>query len=137
VRLRRAATAGAAGALALTAAALAVALVTARAERERAEELVGRVAHDFSNLVNVIQGYADFTAEQVSALAEEDARLRPAVEDIEQVRSAAREAARLVRQLLALARHDGIGPGRPDRNAAGVPRQRAVPPSLERNQPRS
>jgi two-component system, cell cycle sensor histidine kinase and response regulator CckA len=65
--------------------------------------LIGGVAHDLNNLIYVIQGYADFTAEQVSLLAQDDARLRPAVEDIDQVRSAAQEAARLTRQLLAIA----------------------------------
>jgi signal transduction histidine kinase len=59
-------------------------------------QLVGGVAHDFNNLINVIQGYADFGVEQISALAEEDARLRTAIEDIDQVRLAAQQAARLV-----------------------------------------
>lgn len=74
--------------------------------QERRGQFIGGVAHDFNNLLNVIQGYADFTAEQLSALAEEDARLRSAVEDIEQVRSAAQQAVRLTRQLLTVARHD-------------------------------
>jgi signal transduction histidine kinase len=76
------------------------------AEPERPEglgPLIGGVAHDLNNLIYVIQGYADFTAEQVSALAEDDARLRPAVEDLDQVRSAAQQAAQLTRQLLAIA----------------------------------
>ena len=59
-------------------------------------QLVGGVAHDLNNLINVIQGYADFGVEQISALAEEDARLRTAIEDIDQVRLAAQQAARLV-----------------------------------------
>jgi signal transduction histidine kinase len=83
------------------------------AQSERLEslgQLVGGVAHDFNNLINVIQGYADFTAELVSALAADDARLRPAIEDIEQVRAAAQKAARLTRQLLTFARHDVISP---------------------------
>jgi nitrogen-specific signal transduction histidine kinase len=73
-------------------------------------QLVGGVAHDFNNLLNVIQGYADFIEEQVSALAEEDDRLRPAVEDIGQVRAAAQKASRLTRQLLTFARHDVVQP---------------------------
>jgi PAS domain S-box-containing protein len=73
-------------------------------------QLVGGVAHDFNNLLNVIQGYTDFTAEQVSALAETDHRLRPALEDIEQVRSATQKATRLTRQLLTFAKHDVIRP---------------------------
>jgi len=84
-----------------------------RLQSERLEslgQLVGGVAHDFNNLINVIQGYTDFTVEQVSALAEEDARLRQPVEDLEQVRSATQKAVQLIRQLLAFARHDVIRP---------------------------
>jgi PAS domain S-box-containing protein len=84
-----------------------------RVQSERLEslgQLVGGVAHDFNNLINVIQGYTDFTVEQVSALAEEDARLRQPVEDLEQVRSATQKAVQLIRQLLAFARHDVIRP---------------------------
>jgi PAS domain S-box-containing protein len=90
-----------------------------RSERlESIGQLVGGVAHDFNNLLNVIQGYTDFTAEQISALAEEDERLRPAVEDIGQVRSAAQKAARLTRQLLTFARHDVVRPEVIDLNEA-------------------
>jgi PAS domain S-box-containing protein len=73
-------------------------------------QLVGGVAHDFNNLLNVIQGYADFTAEQVQGLAESDARLAPVLEDVEQVRAAARQASRLTRQLLTFSRHDATRP---------------------------
>jgi two-component system, cell cycle sensor histidine kinase and response regulator CckA len=65
--------------------------------------LIGGLAHDLNNLIYAIQGYADFTAEQVALLAEDDPRLRPAVQDLDQVRSAAQKAARLTRQLLAIA----------------------------------
>jgi len=61
---------------------------------------------DFNNLLNVIRGYADFSAEQVQALASADARLEPVVDDIEQVRVAAEQAIRLTRQLLTFARHE-------------------------------
>ena len=73
-------------------------------------QLVGGVAHDFNNLLNVIQGYADFTAEQVQPLAQADPRLAPVVDDIEQVRVAARQASRLTRQLLTFARHEATRP---------------------------
>jgi PAS domain S-box-containing protein len=91
----------------------------AAAEKERVErrlqqsqrleslgQLVGGVAHDFNNLLMVIQGYADFTAEQVQPLAQEDVRLEPVLEDIMQVRVAAEQAIRVTRQLLTFARHD-------------------------------
>jgi PAS domain S-box-containing protein len=103
----------------------------AAAEQERTErreqqsqrleslgQLVGGVAHDFNNLLNVIQGYADFTAETVQSLAESDARLAPVVEDIEQVRAAARQASRLTRQLLTFSRHDATSPEVLDLNEA-------------------
>ncbi len=73
-------------------------------------QLVGGVAHDFNNLLNVIQGYADFTAETVESVAQADARLAPVLEDIEQVRAAARQAIRLTRQLLTFSRHDATSP---------------------------
>jgi PAS domain S-box-containing protein len=81
-------------------------------------QLVGGVAHDFNNLLNVIQGYADFTAEQVQPLVAADPRLEPVLDDIEQVRVAARQAARLTRQLLTFARHDVISPEVLDLNEA-------------------
>jgi PAS domain S-box-containing protein len=90
-----------------------------RSERlESLGQLVGGVAHDFNNLLSVIHGYADFTAEQVSALADQDERLRPALEDIEQVRLAAQKATRLTRQLLTFARHDVVRPEVIDLNEA-------------------
>ena len=95
----------------------------AEAERQRAEhrlqqavrleslgQLVGRVAHDFNSLFNVIQGYTDLTAEQVTELARDDERLEPILADIGQVRSAAQQAITLTRQLLTFARHEVIRP---------------------------
>ncbi len=95
----------------------------ALAEQERAErrqqqsqrleslgQLVGGVAHDFNNLLNVIQGYTDFTAEQIHAIAQEDARLAPVLDDIGQVRAAAQQASRLTRQLLTFSRHEATSP---------------------------
>ena len=81
-------------------------------------QLVGGVAHDFNNLLNVIQGYADFSAEQIQTLAPGDARLEPVLEDIEQVRAAARQATRLTRQLLTFARHEVNRPEVLDLNEA-------------------
>jgi PAS domain S-box-containing protein len=103
----------------------------AEAERERTErraqqtqrleslgQLVGGVAHDFNNLLNVIQGYADFTAEEIQPLAEADPKLAPVLDDIEQVRVAAQQAARLTRQLLTFARHEVTRPEVLDLNGA-------------------
>ena len=103
----------------------------AEAERERTErraqqtqrleslgQLVGGVAHDFNNLLNVIQGYADFTAEEIQPLAEADPELAPVLDDIEQVRVAAQQAARLTRQLLTFARHEVTRPEVLDLNEA-------------------
>src|ERR1035441_1568451 len=81
-------------------------------------QLVGGVAHDFNNLLNVIQGYADFSAEQIQTLAPGDARLEPVLEDIEQVRVAARQATRLTRQLLTFALHEVNRPEVLDLNEA-------------------
>jgi PAS domain S-box-containing protein len=81
-------------------------------------QLVGGVAHDFNNLLNVIQGYADFTAEEVQSLAQADPRLEPVLDDIEQVRAAAQQAARLTRQLLTFARHEVTRPEVLDLNEA-------------------
>ena len=95
----------------------------AEAERERMErrlqqsqrleslgQLVGGVAHDFNNMLNIIQGYTDFVADQVTIVSEADKRLEPVLADIEQVRVAAQQAARLTRQLLTFARHDRTRP---------------------------
>jgi PAS domain S-box-containing protein len=103
----------------------------AEAERERFErraqqtqrleslgQLVGGVAHDFNNLLNVIQGYTEFTAEEIQPLAQADPKLAPVLEDIEQVRAAAQQAARLTRQLLTFARHEVTRPEVLDLNEA-------------------
>ncbi len=69
-------------------------------------QLVGGVAHDFNNLLNVIAGYTDFTAEQLSALAQEDDRIQPVLADVEQVAAAAQQAIRVTRQLLTFSRSE-------------------------------
>jgi signal transduction histidine kinase/ActR/RegA family two-component response regulator len=71
---------------------------------ERLGQLVGGVAHDFNNLLGIISGYTDFAAEQLEPLAAQDARLRPMLEDIEQVQAAAQQAIRVTRQLLTFAK---------------------------------
>jgi PAS domain S-box-containing protein len=69
-------------------------------------QLIGGVAHDFNNLLSVISGYADFTAEQLQALAGDDDRLVSVLADVEQVRTAAQQAIRVTRQLLTFTRSE-------------------------------
>jgi PAS domain S-box-containing protein len=69
-------------------------------------QLVGGVAHDFNNLINIITGYTNLSGDQLGSLAQHDARLKPVLSDISQIREAAEQAARLTRQLLTFARHD-------------------------------
>jgi PAS domain S-box-containing protein len=59
--------------------------------------LAGGVAHDFNNMLAIIQGYADLV---IQALGEE----HPQVEDVVRIRSAAARASNLTRQLLILGR---------------------------------
>jgi PAS domain S-box-containing protein len=91
-----------------------------RSERlESLGQLAGGVAHDFNNLIGVIQNYAGFVSEQVQAAAAEPggARWRAACEDIGQVERAAGRAAELTRQLLAYGRRDVARPRVVDLNA--------------------
>ncbi len=81
------------------------------AERmESLGQLVGGIAHDFNNLLNVIGGFSDLVAEEIAGLAAGDARLGSVLDDVEQVRGAARRAVRLTRQLLIFARSDVVHP---------------------------
>ena len=73
-------------------------------------QLVGGVAHDFNNLINIITGYTNLTGDQLTPLAQHDLRLKPVLSDISQIREAAEQAARLTRQLLTFARHDLVKP---------------------------
>jgi PAS domain S-box-containing protein len=73
-------------------------------------QLVGGVAHDFNNLINIISGYTNLTGDQLGPLAQHDQRLKPVLSDINQIREAAEQAARLTRQLLTFARHDLVTP---------------------------
>ena len=73
-------------------------------------QLAGGVAHDFNNLINIITGYTNLSGDQLGPLAQHDARLKPVLSDISQIREAAEQAARLTRQLLTFARHDPVKP---------------------------
>ena len=81
-------------------------------------QLVGGVAHEFSSLLNVIQGYTDLAAGQVTVLAPVDTRLVPVLADIGQVQAAAQQAIRVTRQLQTFARHEAATPEIIDLNEA-------------------
>jgi hypothetical protein len=66
-------------------------------------QLAGGVAHDFNNILTAIHGYADLLA---GDLPPDDVRL----EDVEEIRKAARRAAQLTRQLLAFSRKQVLEP---------------------------
>jgi two-component system, cell cycle sensor histidine kinase and response regulator CckA len=78
---------------------------------EAVGQLAGGVAHDFNNLIAIIQNYAAFVAED---LDEAD----PRREDVEGIRDAATRAASLTRQLLAFSRKEVIRPEIIDLNEA-------------------
>src|SRR6266849_3147321 len=70
---------------------------------EAVGQLAGGVAHDFNNILTAIVGYADLLA------AELDGNVRQ-LEDLEEIRKAARRAAALTRQLLAFSRKQVLEP---------------------------
>jgi two-component system, cell cycle sensor histidine kinase and response regulator CckA len=78
---------------------------------EAVGQLAGGVAHDFNNLIAIIQNYAAFVAED---LDEAD----PRREDVEGIRDGATRAASLTRQLLAFSRKEVISPEIIDLNEA-------------------
>jgi len=64
--------------------------------------LAGGIAHDFNNLLAVITGYADLLLTRPGASAQR--------RELEEIRSAGENAARLVRQLLAVGRRQLLKP---------------------------
>lgn len=70
---------------------------------EAVGQLAGGVAHDFNNILTAIAGYADL-------LASEFAENSPQLEDVEEIRRAARQAAALTRQLLSFSRKQVLTP---------------------------
>ncbi len=81
------------------------------AKLEAVGQLAGGVAHDFNNLLTAILGYVDLDLTEVP----EDTTLH---EDLKRVRSAAKRASDLTRQLLAFSRQQAARPEVLDLNVA-------------------
>jgi PAS domain S-box-containing protein len=77
---------------------------------EAVGQLAGGVAHDFNNILTAIVGYTDLLS---ADFAPNDRHL----EDLEEIRKAARRAAALTRQLLAFSRKQVLEPRVIDMNA--------------------
>jgi PAS domain S-box-containing protein len=75
-------------------------------------QLVGGVAHDFSNLLAVIDNFASLVHDEVSAAeaTESATRWEPVRRDIEKIEGAVDRARRLVKQLQAFARREETQP---------------------------
>jgi PAS domain S-box-containing protein len=72
--------------------------------------LAGGVAHDFNNMLQVIQSHADIVLEDLEEMS-------PVRGDINQIRRAAARSTELVRQLLAFSRKQAVEPRVVDLNA--------------------
>jgi len=84
----------------------------AQAQRlESIGRLAGGVAHDFNNILSVIQGHADMLLADLPADS-------PTREDLLEIRDASRRAAMVTRQLLAFARRQAVTPQVLDLNDA-------------------
>ena len=70
---------------------------------EAVGQLAGGVAHDFNNILTAIVGYADLLAAEFGGNPRQ-------LEDLEEIRKAARRAAALTRQLLAFSRKQVLEP---------------------------
>jgi PAS domain S-box-containing protein len=70
---------------------------------EAVGQLAGGVAHDFNNILTAIVGYSDLLAAELSGNPRH-------LEDLEEIRKAARRAAALTRQLLAFSRKQVLEP---------------------------
>ena len=70
---------------------------------EAVGQLAGGVAHDFNNILTAIVGYADLLAAEFGPESQQ-------LEDLEEIRKAARRAAALTRQLLSFSRKQVLEP---------------------------
>ena len=80
---------------------------------EAVGRLAGGIAHDFNNFLSVILGYSDF----VAGALKEGAATENLKADVEEIKSAAKKAASLTRQLLAFSRRQVLQPVVMDLNA--------------------
>jgi two-component system cell cycle sensor histidine kinase/response regulator CckA len=76
---------------------------------ESVGQLAGGVAHDYNNMLSVIQGYAELALDKID-LSD------PVHDDLQQILKAANRAAEVTRQLLAFARKQTIAPSLIDLN---------------------
>ena len=76
---------------------------------ESVGKLAGGVAHDYNNMLSVIQGYAELALDKVDSSD-------PAHDDLQEILKAANRAAEITRQLLAFARKQTIAPSLIDLN---------------------
>jgi PAS domain S-box-containing protein len=72
--------------------------------------LAGGVAHDFNNILTVIDAHAEFAMQP-------DADASTRLEDVSEIRKASASAARLTKQLLAFSRKQALSPQQLDLNA--------------------
>jgi PAS domain S-box-containing protein len=70
---------------------------------EAVGQLAGGLAHEFNNLLTVINGHADLIQVRVDPAD-------PVMHDAKEIKAAGKSAARLTRQLLALSRHQVLSP---------------------------
>src|SRR5437870_11365141 len=70
---------------------------------EAVGQLAGGVAHDFNNILTAVIGYTDLLAAELGTNVQQ-------LEDLEEIRKAARRAAALTRQLLAFSRKQVLEP---------------------------
>ncbi|TNF71266.1 MAG: PAS domain S-box protein [Acidobacteria bacterium] len=70
---------------------------------EAVGQLAGGLAHEFNNLLTVINGHADLVQVRVDATD-------PVMHDAKEIKAAGKSAARLTRQLLALSRQQVLSP---------------------------
>jgi len=80
-----------------------------RIKMESVGRLAGGVAHDFNNMLSIINGYAELSIDLLDPV-------QPVYEYVREIHTAAKRSADIVRQLLAFARQQTINPVQLDLN---------------------